>query len=110
METQMLKQYQNDVTRKYVLGGVEEDCLWSSLYSLSLSFFYFITLEQKVCKKRDAGQCRRQIYVIMNQGSPSRTYINIVWTVTCVGQYGCNNGEAESDILTTRVCALSVRR
>jgi hypothetical protein len=106
----MLGYYQNDVTQKYVLGGVEEDSLWSSLSALALSFFCFNTLKQKVCKKRDADRCRRQIYVIMNQGSPSRTYINIVWTVTCVGQYGCNNGEAESDILTTRACALAVPR
>jgi hypothetical protein len=62
----MLGHYQNDVTRKYVIGGVEEDSLWSSFPSLSLSFFYFNTLEQKVCKNRDADQCRRQIYVIMH--------------------------------------------
>ena len=54
METKMFGHYQNDVTRKYVLGGVEKDSLWSYLPSLSLSFFYFNTLEQKVCKNRDA--------------------------------------------------------
>jgi len=83
----MLGHYQNDVTRKYVIGGVEEDSLRSFLPYLSLSFFCFNTLEQKVCKNRDADWCRRQIYVIMNQRSPSRTYINIVWRVTCVGHY-----------------------
>jgi hypothetical protein len=98
----MLGYYQNDVTQKYVLGGVEEDSLWFSLSSFPLSFI--LIPWKKVCKKRDSGKCRKQIYVVMNQGSPSRTYINIVWTVTCVGQSGCNNGEADSDILTTRVC------
>jgi hypothetical protein len=46
----MLGHYQNDVTRKYVLGGVEEDSLWSFLPSLSLSFFYFNILEKKYAR------------------------------------------------------------
>jgi hypothetical protein len=50
METQMLGYYQNDVTQKYVLGGVEEDSVWSSLSSLPLSFI-LIPWKKKYARK-----------------------------------------------------------